>query len=204
MIRVDLEKFKLDSPDHFWEQNPQFRFLDPYSELYENDNSDNHSYSSKAMWVIVFMLSPDEDDNLFYRRSEEARKEALIKFHPDLNWEEKTFLECYNSFPQDCLSTVEREIKKAERTIQDRVDLINDTEWTLDETQVRVNQKTGKNETVLIKGTAGQLDTLQRNLPKAIEVLEQLKQRYAKEKAERKGRGKLHIHEGQTSKFWQS
>ena len=63
MVRVDLEKFVLDSPPKFWELNPQFAYLPPYSKLYKRDSKKDHSHSSKTMWVIIFMLSPDEDEN---------------------------------------------------------------------------------------------------------------------------------------------
>lgn len=201
-IRVDIDKFKMDSPENFWEMNPQFAFIPPYSELKDADTSNNHSYSSRTMWVIVFMLSPDEEENLFYRRPVEERIEILKKFHPKLDWNEPIFKKCLKHFPEDCLTNVEREIIKAEKTIQDRVDLINSTEWTLDSTEIVRNEKTGQPMSLLVKGTALQLNTLQKDLEKAIKSLEQLKVKYNKEKIERRTKGKKFVHAGQNNDFW--
>lgn len=202
MVRVELDKFDINSPPKFWEMNPQFVFLPPYSKLYKSDKSKDHSHSSKTMWVIVFMLSPDEDENLFYHRNANERMQILKDFHSDLDWDNENFLECYTAFPNDCLSSVEREIIKAEKTIEDRVNLINSTKWTLDSTKIVRNEKTGQPTSVTIKGTALQLNTLQKDLEKAINSLEKLKAKYNKEKAERRTKGKKFVHQGQGKEFW--
>ena len=100
------------------------------------------------------------------------------------------------------LKQLEREIIKAEKTIQDRVDLINSTEWTLDSTEIVRNEKTGQPMSLLVKGTALQLNTLQKDLEKAIKSLEQLKVKYNKEKIERRTKGKKFVHAGQNNDFW--
>lgn len=201
-VNIDIN-FSLDSPDDFWIMNPQLRYYPPYSELYDRDKSENHSYSSRAMWVINFMQNPDEKENLFFRQSEQQRKEMLsATLAKDLNWQDDLFKKCYSSFPIDCMTSLKRNLSDLMKSLQKNIELIGNTALTLDKTEVKTDPKNGKDYALQIKGTAKQVTDIQKNIKALMQAIDGLMKKYVAEKSTLKAEGGAKISKGEQKVFW--
>lgn len=177
----------LDHRDDFWDKHPQYQLYDPFSNLFKGVK--DRKLSSNMMWAIVYMLHPDEDENIFYRASEDQRKKMLQdSLLPEEHWENELFVECYEAFPYESMTAVERALAEEKKALRKRAKLIKNTELTLDRTEMT---STGK--TVIIKGTATQINTLQKDALKVYENYEKIEMKFNKEKAKavKKGGGKI-------------
>jgi len=161
-----------DPDQDWWELNPWMKYYKPYSEVYEKAKE-----SSKWMWVIFFLCDPDEEQNKYYRMTEKERIEMLsetyLKKH---NWNDPLFVKCKLSYPFDCMSAVKRAYKQEKDQLVKRAQLIADTELTLDHTDVV------EGKTVTIKGTATQINTLQKDALKVYENYEKIEAKFIAEK----------------------
>ena len=170
----------------FWEVNPLFNLYPPFNKLKKDKDG------SKLMWFIVLMQYPDEEVNIFFRISEEERRkileENLIK--PK---ESELFEECYNAFPFECLTAVQRALKEETEVLVKRSRLIRDTDLTLDSTD-----ENGKP----VKGTATQINILQKDAPKVYEQYEKLKEKFISEKQSMKGKGGAKLSKTEQGLFW--
>ncbi len=171
----------------FWEVNPLFNLYPPFNKL--KDEKD----SSKLMWFIVLMQYPDEEVNIFFRISEEERRKILEEnlIRPD--YSDQVFDQCYNAFPFECLTAVQRALKEETEVLVKRSRLIRDTELTLDSTD-----ENGKP----LKGTATQINTLQKDAPKVYEQYEKLKERFIAEKQSMKAKGGAKLSKTEQGQFW--
>jgi len=194
--------FSIDSPDNFWVQNPQMIYFEPYSELYNSDVSPNHSHSSRTMWVINFMQNPDESENIFYRLGLKERKQMLTNMLcPELDWEDAVFKKCFDSFPIHCMSSVKRNLKIASESLVKTTVLIGDTELTLDESHIEIDER-GKKYVVNIKGTAPQIMKLQKDFNVILERFDKLAEKYITEKSKIRVQGGGRISKGESDTFW--
>lgn len=185
----------LDHRLDFWDLHPQFQIYDPFSKLFKE--VEDKKLSSDMMWAIVFMLYPDEDENIFYKTSEETRKQMLQEnLLSEEHWDHELFKECYEAFPYESMTAVERALAEEKKALRKRAELIKDTELTLDSTQI-VN-----NKTIVVKGTASQINTLQKDALKVYENYEKIELKFNKEKAKtiKKGGGK--IFKSQNQRMW--
>lgn len=185
----------LDHRLDFWDLHPQYQIYDPFSKLFK-EIKDN-TLSSNMMWAIVYMLYPDEDENIFYKTEEETRRQMLQEnLLPEEHWDNELFVECYEAFPYESMTAVERALAEEKKALRKRAQLIKDTELTLDQTQI-IN-----NKTIIVKGTATQINTLQKDALKVYENYEKIEIKFNKEKAKsiKKGGGK--IFKSQNSGMW--
>jgi hypothetical protein len=185
----------LDHREDFWDTHPQYQLYDPFSKLFKNVK--DRKLSSDMMWAIVYMLYPDEDENIFYKTDESTRKTMLQEtLLPEEHWDNEFFVECYDMFPYESMTAVERALAEEKKALRKRAHLIKDTELTLDSTQI-IN-----NKTIVVKGTASQINTLQKDALKVYENYEKIEIKFNKEKAKtvKKGGGK--IFKSQNQRMW--
>jgi len=188
--------------DNFWELNPQMKYYKPFNKLYERDKSEDKIYSSKEMHVIFFMCDPDEDLNIYYRMSDADRLSMLKETYcPEVDLEDEVFLECLEAYPFEMLDAVERALKIEKDQLKKRTKLIENTELTLDRTEI-VEDGRGGQKTVTIKGTASQINTLQKDFPKIMQQYEEVEQKFLKNKEVAKVRGGSKLSKAEKKDFW--
>jgi len=170
----------------FWDINPLFKLYPPFNKLKGKD-------SSKLMWFIVLMQYPDEEVNVFFRISEEERRKILEENLIKPDYLDTVFEQCYNVFPFECLTAVQRALKEETEVLVKRSRLIRDTELTLDSTD-----ENGKP----VKGTATQINQLQKDAPKVYEQYEKLKEKFIAEKQSMKGKGGVKLSQTEKGDFW--
>lgn len=128
---INIKKeFKPDQ--NFWELNPHLRFLNPFSKLYSEDDSKNKNTSSKTMWCIFYLSEPDEDINLYYRLSEEDILKVCKEFHPDFNLEDELILECVSTYPEICLTVIERLLKTTKDLFKKRNKFLKEADYNFE------------------------------------------------------------------------
>jgi len=127
------------------------------------------------------------------RISEEERRKILEENLINPNYEDPIFDQCYNAFPFECLTAVQRALKEETEVLVKRSRLIRDTDLTLDSTD-----ENGKP----IKGTATQINILQKDAPKVYEQYEKLKEKFIAEKQSMKGKGGAKLSKTEQGQFW--
>lgn len=169
---------------NFWKSNPQITLHNPYSKLYNKDKSKDKSKSSIDMWTIFFLSDPDSTKNTFYRIPYSERL-ALIKenYNKDFNENNKLIIECLEAYPQLILSAVERSLKEEIDSMVQRSQLLRNTVYTLDKTVI------DGNKSLIMKGTATQLDSMRSKTTKLYENYEKLQQKFMKQQDETRIRG---------------
>jgi len=180
-----LVKYPINPNDNYWEVNPQVKYIKPFSEVYKLDDGGEHS--SKFMYVVTFFCDPDENENKFFRMSEEVRKKNLEEFYPEMDWEDPLFQECLEAYPFECMNSIQRSLKEQLDSMKERTKLITSTERTLDhylqdDEGNMIYDKSGK--PIFVKGTAKQIDDLQKTTRKIYEDLEILMEKFMSQKAE--------------------
>lgn len=149
------------------------------------------------MHVIYFMSDPDDEENIYYRIPSEERLVMLKEtYAPDIDTEDSLWQECLMVYPMECLNTVERALKIEKDALSRRAVLIDKTELTLDRTQI-VGDKS-----VIIKGTASQINTLQKDFPKIMQQYAQIEQEFFKAKALARVEGGSKLSKSEEDNFW--
>lgn len=191
-----------DPDDNWWELNPQMKYYKPFSRLYERDDSPDHTYSSKEMHVIFFMCDPDEELNIYYRMGDKERLEMLKEtYAPEVDFEDEVWKECLEAYPFEMLDAIERALKIEKDQLKKRTKLIETTELTLDRTQI-IEDSRGGQKTATIKGTATQINQLQKDFPKIMQQYEEVEQRFLKSKEVAKVRGGSKLSKSEEKGFW--
>lgn len=97
----------------FWEANPQFTLIKPFSDLYTKKNS------SKTAWCIV-LFCENSDNSIFAHFPEKERMEELNHWHKDMNWEDKIVKDCLIKYPFIAMTAAARALKEEEEVIMKR------------------------------------------------------------------------------------
>jgi len=180
---------KLNKPinpdDDFWELNPWLKIHPPYNKLYKEYSQE---LSSKYMIAIFLMCEPDEEANPFFRMDEEYRRNVIKEQYVDIDWDDELVKECLESYPFDCMDTVERAFKEEKEQLKLRARFIKDTPITLDHTIVDQDDK-GKKYAVNVKGTATQLETIRKNTEAIYKQYEKIEDKFIKGKTSATARG---------------
>lgn len=190
---MTISNFSEDAIDKFWKLHPQLIYMIPFNLLYAQDKSEDKKESSKLMWYINFMNNPDENNNIFYRIDLEERKKMLlrtIQLDEDL-LEDDIVKECEKAYLYTCLTKIQRSLKVAMDSLEQRHILLRDTKPTLDYTDI-IDGKP-----ITIKGTATQLNVLQKDFPKLIEAYEKAYEKFSTEKATMVAKGGAYIPKGE-------
>lgn len=129
-------KFITITPDYkdddydFWKHNMQLSIMQPFSSLYDRDESSNKNISSKEMVVIFFMCDPDEEENLFYRIPFKERLKMLKEtYYADFNERDELIKECMALYPHRLLNAVKRALKEEIDSMVDRGERIRNFDY---------------------------------------------------------------------------
>jgi len=171
--------------DDFWELNPWLKIYPPYSKLYKNYD---YTLSSKYMIAIFLMCEPDEEANSFFRMDEDHKKEVIKQEYVDIDWEDSLVKECVESYPFDCMDSVERAYKEEKEQLKARARFIKETPITLDRTEVETDDR-GKKYAINIKGTATQLEQMRKNTDNIYKQYEKIEDKFIKGKTSATARG---------------
>lgn len=111
-----------DITHNFWEINKQFRYLSPFSKLYEADDTPNKDYSSKQMWCIV-MLQDVSTKNQYRSMPFDQKLDSCLVYFPMFNLEEVQ--EQYDSYVNTVMTDRQRSFKKATESLHRLEDIID-------------------------------------------------------------------------------
>jgi hypothetical protein len=175
------------SPDiDFWESNPWLKIMPPYSELYEKYG---HEKSSRLMIAVFLMSDPDEDINPFFRMADEQKKEAIQAVYvKDIDWSCPILNKAIDSWPFDCMDSIERAFKEEKETLKARAIFLRDTPISLDETQIEYDER-GKKYAVNVKGTLSQLEAARKNTLSIYKQYDQVEKAFIANKTSAVARG---------------
>ena len=152
--------------ENFWEMNPQYKYI--FSDFYDKDKSRNKEQTSRIMWAIFFRMHPKSD---FYNL---ANRDELIanKWLKDPKFKWSDYQSQIDLFVDTILTQAEKSLNAWNETMAKRDIFIHAQEFTLDSYEM-----TPAGKTVIVKGTADQLDKMLANTSK-------LYQEYTKIQAE--------------------
>ena len=184
-MKTSLVNYPINPKINFWEFNPQIQYIEPFNQLYNID--DGGEKSSKYMYCVVFFCDPDEQENKYFRMSEQVRKKNLKNYFPEVNWENPLFLNAVEAYPFECMDSIKRALKEELESAKERAKLISDTEPTLDGYMVDskgayIYDKSGK--PIWIKGTAKQLDDMRKSTAKIYDDIDRTIEKYMSKKAD--------------------
>ena len=125
-------KKSFDPSFNYWELNPHLIYLKPYSILYNEDKSKNKEESSKIMWCVTWMIDPDEETNKYYRLDEERRLEVCKEFQPKFDNTDELVQSIMVSYPEDCLTVIERSLRDTKEFMRKRDKFIKSQEYNFE------------------------------------------------------------------------
>ena len=97
--------------------------------------------------------------------------------------------ECLESYPFDCMDSIERAFKEEKEQLKQRARFLKDTAITLDRTEVETDASTGKKYAINIKGTASQLEQMRKNTDSIYKQYEKIEDKFIKGKSSATARG---------------
>jgi hypothetical protein len=127
---INIKK-TFDPTINYWELNPHLIYMKPYSTLYNEDKSKDKTESSKTMWCITWLIDPDEDTNKYFRLPEDQRLEICKEFHSSFDYENELIQEIMVSYPEDCLTIIERSLRDTKEFIRKRDKFIKTQDYNL-------------------------------------------------------------------------
>lgn len=123
---------KLNKPptpdDDFIGNNPWFRIQPPYSTLIKKYGDEA---ANKYLIGIFLMCDPDEEANPFFRMDEAYRKKVINETFVAIDWEDELISKCLDSYPFDCMDSIERAFKEEKEKIIERSKFIKSTQYQL-------------------------------------------------------------------------
>ena len=174
---VKLDKF--DIRKNFWEDNIQLQFIQPYSQLYEEDTSPNKETSSKIMWCVYLYCDPSYS-NKIGKLPEEEKKSAILSYYPEFDFKDKLINECIIKYDETCLSDAARKFKRTLSTIE-KFQVILDNKLDTEELTFDEMIQVGPNRWAQKKGTAGQILDIKKKLSQVWKEYETIKRLFEEE-----------------------
>jgi hypothetical protein len=143
--------------NNFWEVCPEFRIIEEFSTLYNEDKSKNHEYSSNLMWAISFCLKKESPMYNLPNKWELAAKDIVFDYK--LKWDK--YEDIIMVFKQSQMTQAERSLLAWEELMFKRDKYLKEQEYYFDQYLTNkdgdnVLSKTG--QFITVKGTADQLD----------------------------------------------
>lgn len=117
---------------NFWDINPHLIYVKPFSELYNNDESNDKLNSSKDMWCILWLAEPDEDTSKYYRLPYDDRIEVCKEYNPMFNPNNELIRECLSAYEYVCLTSIERILKEEKEALIKRAEFLRQAEYDFD------------------------------------------------------------------------
>jgi hypothetical protein len=182
LARIPIYGGKYNPDENIWKLNPQLKYFSPYSELYEKDKSEGKSLSSKMVWCIIMYCHPDDQENIFFRVPKKDRmKKIAASYGKGIDFKDETFLRAIRAYQKDSMTTIERALMLEKDKITERAELIRRTPMTFDYS----DPESGKT----IKGTAMQINTLQKDAGKVYEEYKKIELLFQKERQQLRPHG---------------
>jgi hypothetical protein len=153
-----------------WELNPHLIYITPYSELYALDNGGVRS--SKMMWTIIAQRYPDEKANKFFRFGDKKIREMLSETYlkdVDKFWKDDLYKKCLESFPHDCLNSIQRSVLMKKKSLVKRGEFLDSVPYNLE--------------------TMSKLDLAHSKSAKIYDEYDKLEERFLKSQAEARVKG---------------
>lgn len=119
----------INPDDDFWELNPWLKIHPPYSKLFKKLGAEE---SSKVMIAVFLMCDPDEEMNPFFRMDEMTKRQVIEEQYCKVDWDDPLVMECLDSYPFDCLTSVERIFQEEKEKLKERAKFIKATQYKLD------------------------------------------------------------------------
>lgn len=111
--------------------NPHLKHIEPFKTLYDRDKTDDKRRASNEFYAMFVMCSPDESVNKWIKLPEEERKE-VVKKNIKIDWEDKTFKECLEIYPQLCMTIAEKTLKGIHDKLIERDKFLKESPYTMD------------------------------------------------------------------------
>lgn len=122
-----LRSFRIDS--NFWDENPEFLVIKEFKEFHKNDKSKAKNISSTTMWAICLLEHPKSK---FSNVGRSKRIEIITEdFISAKNWVDK-YEKLIEKFKEIALSRIQRIVSQWADKIDERIDVISKTEYTLE------------------------------------------------------------------------
>ena len=161
-MKVDGSGFNIER--NFWELNPQLKYMSPFKDLYDSDESKGKEHSSRVMWCVYLHQDPSYENKVY--RLPPADKESTIRnYYDKFDFSDPLIQHCLSAYEEFCLTPAARAFKNEERSFIDRATMIESSKYTLSEP---LKNPDGSivlqgGRPVIIPGTAKELDMLRKN-----------------------------------------
>lgn len=171
------EKIRMDFD--FWESNYWVRFIEPFKELYDKDESLNKSASSKTM-ICLWLYCDPSYQNKIGKLQEDEKKSAIKSYCIDFDFKDDLINRCIVAYDEHCLSDAARILK---RTLNNLARYQEAFEKQMDGTELTFDElvEVGKNKWINKKGTASQLLDVSSKLTKTWKEYEPIKRIFEEE-----------------------
>lgn len=139
----------------FWVQNPQLKYLSPFSDLYDSDKSRKKVESSKTMWCIWMLMDPSYINKVF-QQDDKAKLPTVKKFWPKFDKDHPLVDAIMKVYDDVCLSAIGRSYKRETATMVARADILATTAYSFDAYVTDPSTNRAK----IVKGTSRDLDAM--------------------------------------------
>lgn len=147
-----------------WEENPWLKYIEPFKELYERDDSVNKITSNNEV-ICLWLYCDPSYQNKIGKLKEEQKKDAIKAFYQGFDFNDNVIGKCIVAYSELCLSDAARTLVRALKAIERLQDVIDSQlekgDLTLDETI-----SLGNNRWIKKEGTMKQLLDLKTKLAK--------------------------------------
>lgn len=147
-----------------WKENTWLRMIEPFKGLYDRDLTEDKRKSNLDMIAIWLYCDPSYQ-NKIGKLKEEQKKQAILAFHPEFDFDDDLIVKCIVAYPDVILTDAARALVRSLRAIERLQDIIEEQlakgDLTLDE-MIPI----GNNRWIKKEGTAKQLLDLKSKLAK--------------------------------------
>lgn len=164
-------RVEFDPEQSFWVMNKQFKYVEPFKSLYNEDKSKTKKESSTMMWAIYFIY---DIDSMYFDLEMDKRVELTCvdyigdpKFY-DKNLDSVSILG--EAYVECCYTTAEKSLADFNHKMRERSKIIAETAYTFD--YYEEDPKTGRLFTK--KGTADQLDKMMERTKKLYDLYQSI------------------------------
>ncbi|HPQ79383.1 MAG TPA: hypothetical protein PLG47_02955 [Candidatus Dojkabacteria bacterium] len=170
---------KFDIRKNFWSDNYQFRYIEPFKQLYDLDESVDKVDSSKTMWGIWLYSDPSYQNKIGKLREDE-KKSAILSYCPHFDFKDDLINKCIIQYDDQCLSEAARAFKRTLSSI-DKFQVL--LEKKLEEEDLSLDEfiQVGPNRWVNKKGNAVQILDLKKKLSQIWKDYENVKRLFEEE-----------------------
>lgn len=175
------------TPDYdFIGNNPWFKITPPYSDLIRKFGDE---IANKYLIAIFLMCDPDEDANPFFRMEEGYKKEVIKENYVDIDWSDDTITRCLDSYPFDCMDSIERAFKEEKEQIIARAKFIKSVQYKLSIPEQGVEEEFDKTVFDAQVKAISLVESMQKNTEAVYKQYERVEEKFIKGKTSATARG---------------